>query len=68
MFLIYVGRGNSHLLLKYLFGISINPLKVAPKRSISYLQPILAAIFVTIATVKVKENLDLYTLVIVLIN
>ena len=40
----------------------------APKRSFSYFQPILAAIFVTIATVKVESILDLYNLAIVLIN
>ena len=40
----------------------------APKWSISYFQPVLAAVFVTIATVKVKLLPDLYTWVIVLIN
>ena len=34
-----------------MFEISVN---FAPKLSISYFQPILVAIFVTIATVKVK--------------
>ena len=37
-----------------------------PKRSFSYFQPILVAIFVTIATVKVKSIPDFYTLSIVL--
>ena len=40
----------------------------APKWLISYFQPVLAAVFVTIATVKVKLIPDLYTWVIVLIN
>ena len=35
---------------------------------ISYFQPILAAIFVTLATAKVKINRDFYTLAFVLIN
>ena len=43
-------------------------LKFAPKWSISYFHSILAAIFVTIATVKVKIIPDLYTWAIVLIN
>ena len=47
---------------------SVKPLKFAPKWSISFFQPILEAIFVTIATVKVKLIQDLYTLVIVLVN
>ena len=38
----------------------------ASKWSFFYFQPILAAIFVTIATVKVESILDLYTLTIVL--
>ena len=47
---------------------SFNYLKFAPKWSIFYFQPILAAIFVTIAAVKVELIRDFYTLVIVLIN
>ena len=47
---------------------SVKHLKFAPKWSISCFQPILVAIFVTIATVKVKLIQDFYTLVIVLIN
>ena len=50
------------------FNFSVNPLKSAPNWSISYFQPILAAIIVTIATVNVKVILNFYTLVIVLIN
>ena len=42
--------------------------QIAPKWSISYFQPILVAIFVTIATVKVKIISDLYTWAIVLTN
>ena len=41
---------------------------IPPKWSFSYFQPILATIFVTIATVKVESIPDLYTLAIVLIN
>ena len=66
----------SHLSIKILFryllvlyiNSSVTCLKFAPKLSFSYFQPILAAIFVTIATVKVESILDLYTLAIVLIN
>ena len=47
---------------------SVTCLQFAPKRSFSYFQPILAAIFVTIATVKVESIPDLYTLAFVLIN
>ena len=47
---------------------SVTCLKFAPKLSFSYFQPILAAIFVTIASVKVESIRELYTLVIVLIN
>ena len=43
----------------------VTGLKFAP---FSYFQPILAAIFVTIATVKVKSMTYFYTLAIVLIN
>ena len=42
-----------YLLVLYV-NFSVKPLEFAPKWSISYFQPILAAIFVTIATVKVK--------------
>ena len=66
---------NSHLLIKYFFlyllvlyvNFSVKPLNFAPKWSIFYFKLILVAIFVTIATVKVKERED-YTLVIVLIG
>ena len=47
---------------------SVKRLKFAPKWSISYFQPVLAAIFVTIATVKIKLISDFYTWVIALIN
>ena len=47
---------------------SVTCLKFAPKWSFSYFQPILAAIFVTIATVKIESMPDFYTLAIVLIN
>ena len=47
---------------------SVICLKFAPKWSFSYFQPILAAIFVTIATIKDEAMPDLYTLAIVLIN
>ena len=47
---------------------SATSLKFAPKWSVSYFQPILAAIFVTIATVKVESIPDIYTLAIVLTN
>ena len=43
-------------------------LKFAPKWPISYIQPILVAIFVTIATVKVQLIPDFYTLAIVLMK
>ena len=46
----------------------VKHLNFAPKWSISWFQPILAAMFATIATVKVKSIRDFYTLVIVLIN
>ena len=49
-------------------NFSVICLNFAPKWSVSYFQPILAAIFVTIATVKVKITPDLYSWVIVLIN
>ena len=47
-----------YLLVLYV-NCSVKRLKFAPKRSISYFQPILAAIFDTIATVKVKLISDL---------
>ena len=47
---------------------SVTCLKFAPKWSISYFQPIFAAIFVTIATVIVESIPYFYTLAIVLIN
>ena len=47
---------------------SVTCLKFAPKWPFSYFQAILAAIFVTIATVKVESIRELYTLAIVLIN
>ena len=50
------------------FSANVDPLKFAPKWSISYIQPILVAIFVTIATLKIKVIGDLNTLVIVQIN
>ena len=46
----------------------VNCLKFAPKWSFSYFQSILAAVFVTIATVKVESMLEFYTWAIVLIN
>ena len=72
-----VCRDNSHHLLKYLFwyllvlyiNSPVTCLKFAPKWPLTYFQPILAAIFVTIATVKVESIPYLFTLVaIVLIN
>ena len=47
---------------------SVTCLKFAPNWPFSYFQPILAAIFVTIATVKVESIPDFYTLAIVLMN
>ena len=69
-------RDNSHHLLIFSFwyllvlyiNSSVTCLKFAPKWSFSYFQPILAAIFVTIATVKVESIRELNTLAIVLIN
>ena len=71
-----VFRDKSHYLLTYFFWyllvLYINSfvicLKFATKWTFSYFQPILAAIFVTIATLKVKSMPDFYTLAIVLIN
>ena len=42
--------------------------QICSKMVFFYLQPIFAAIFVTIATVKVESMPDFYTLAIVLIN
>ena len=56
-----------NLLVLYI-NFSVTCFKFTPKRSFSYFQPILAAIFVTIASVKVESIPDLYTLAIVLIN
>ena len=56
-----------YLLVLYI-NSSVKSLQFAPKWSFSYFQPILAAIFVTIATVKVELIPDLYTLAFVLIN
>ena len=47
-----------YLLVLYV-NCSVKRLKFAPKWSISYFQPILAAIFLTIATVKVKLISDI---------
>ena len=47
---------------------SVTCLKLAPKWPFSYFPPMLVAIFVTIATVKVESMPDFYTLAIVLIN
>ena len=54
-----------YLLVLYV-NFSVKCLKFAPKWSLSYFQPILAAIFVTIPTVKVKSIPDFYTCAIVL--
>ena len=43
-------------------------LKFGPKWQCLYFKPILSAIFVTIATVKVKYMPDIYTWIILLIN
>ena len=56
-----------YLLVLYI-NSSVTCLKLAPKWPFFYCQPILAAIFVTIATVKVESMPDFYTLAIVLIN
>ena len=71
-------RDNSHHLLFFYFffwyllvlyiNSSVTCLKFAPKWPFSNFQPILAAIFVTIATVKVESIRELDTLAIVLIN
>ena len=51
-----------------LISLSNLALNFAQKWQISYFQPVLEAIFVTIAMVKVKAIEDFYTLIIVLIN
>ena len=51
-----------------LVNFSVKCHKFAQKWSISYYQRILAAIFVTIATVKVKSISEFYTLSIALMN
>ena len=56
-----------YLLVLYV-NFSVKCLKISPKWSLFYFQPILAAIFVTIATVKVEIIPDFYTLAIVVIN
>ena len=56
-----------YLLVLYV-NFSVKCLKFAPKWSLSYLEPILAAIFVTIAMVKIESIPALYTWAIVLIN
>ena len=56
-----------YLLVLYI-NFSVTCLEFAPKRPFSYFQPILVAIFVTIATIKVESMPDFYTLAIVLIN
>ena len=66
-------RDYSHNLLKYVFGIClcfilIPLLHVSNLLQNGHFQPILAAIFVTIAAVKVESMLEFYTLAIVLIN
>ena len=48
--------------------ISVESLKFVPKQQISYFQPISAAIFVAVATVKVDLIQNFYTGVIVLIK
>ena len=59
---------SSRYLLVLYVNCSVKRQNFAPKWSISYIQPILAAFFVNIATVKVKLISDLYTWTIVLIN
>ena len=56
-----------YLLVLYI-NSSVTCLKFAPKWPFFYFQPILATIFVTIATVKVESIRELNTLAIVLIN
>ena len=58
---------NIFMLVLYV-NFSVKCLKFAPKWSLSYFQPILAAVFVTIATVKIESILDFYTWAIFLIN
>ena len=49
-------------------NFSVKYFKCAPKWSLPYFRPILAAIFVTVATVKVKLKPDLYTWAIAIIT
>ena len=58
---------NIFMLVLYV-NFSVKCLKFSPKWSLSYFQPILAAVFVTIATVKIESILDFYTWAIFLIN
>ena len=58
---------NIFMLVLYV-NFSVKCLKFAPKWSLSYFQPILAAVFVTLATVKIESILDFYTWAIFLIN
>ena len=69
-------RDNSHHLLKYLLGICLCSILIhllhvsnlLRNGQVSNFQPILAANFVTIATIKVETIPYFYTLAIVLIN
>ena len=69
-------RDNSHHLFIFSFGICLCSIlipllhvsNVLQNGHFPYFQPILAAIFVTIATVKVESIRELNTLAIVLIN
>ena len=68
-------RDNSHHLIKNILGIclysmlsSVKCPKFDPKWPLSYFQPILSAILVSIATVKVEFIPDFYTLANILIN
>ena len=65
--LISVKISFCYLLVLYV-NFSVKPFNFAPKWSIPYFQPILVAIYVTIATVKVNVIWIFYTLVIFLIN
>ena len=56
---VFIGQEyNSHHLLKYRFGVCLCSmlLSLSNDWSVSYLQPILVAIFVTIAMVKVSKG------------
>ena len=67
-----VRHDNSHHLFKFFFGICLCSALIPLFHVSTLLQnghfPILAAIFVTIATLKVESMPDFYTLAIVLIN